>query len=69
MDIRYKWNTVRPPTNHMDMKQYTIRTSDRTSLDIAVNSFSSSRKRLIQENENTYKHSVVADDMNPMKNG
>lgn len=51
------------------MKQYVMRATDRTSSDMDAHNLPCCPRRLTQENEKTYMHNKVDDDMNIMKNG
>lgn len=51
------------------MKQYAMRATDRTSRDMIDHMVPCCRRMVTQENEKTYMHNKVDDDMNNMKNG
>lgn len=51
------------------MKQYTMSATDKASRDMDDHNLPCCRRRLTQENEKTYIHNKVDDDMNNMKNG
>lgn len=68
VQIRWKWKTVRPPTNHTAMKQYTMRISDGISCDIAFHTLPFPLRMLITENKKTYTHKMVDVEMNMKKN-
>jgi hypothetical protein len=51
------------------MKQYAMRTTERTSFDIALHKVPCCRRTLNQENANTYMHKVVDEVIKPMKYG
>jgi hypothetical protein len=70
--MRYRWNTVSPPTNHTHMNEYTIRTmeaGDRDSARHTVRCPSSIRIFMYSAHiANTYTHNNEVDDTNMKKN-